>query len=274
MEKYKHLFSTWNNFSSSVITVSYDLNEFLALAYLMMGLSALVPLAAGLRAPYGRYTRKGWGPLLDSRTAWFIQELPAFAIPMILLIFTDCSQLKYLPNKIVLGIYLLHYVHRVFIYPALMKSGQVSTLMVFLAAVFFCILVGYTQGGFLLCHADFGHDWYRTPTFYVGIMLQLTGMAINIYSDHILRSLRKPGETSVYKIPRGGLFEYVSGANFFGEILEWFGYALATWSFQGVALFVSTACNIGPRAFQHHRYYKEKFDDYPAKRKALIPLII
>ena len=30
----------------------------------------------------------------------------------------------------------------------------------------------------------------------------LVGMAINIHSDHILRNLRKPGETG-YVIPRG-----------------------------------------------------------------------
>ena len=26
------------------------------------------------------------------------------------------------------------------------------------------------------------------------------------------------------------MFEYVSGANFFGEIVEWTGFAIATWS--------------------------------------------
>ena len=29
----------------------------------------------------------------------------------------------------------------------------------------------------------------------------------------------------------GGMFEFVSGANFFGEILEWTGFAVASWSF-------------------------------------------
>lgn len=28
----------------------------------------------------------------------------------------------------------------------------------------------------------------------------------------------------------GGMFQYVSGANFFGEILEWTGFAIASWS--------------------------------------------
>lgn len=29
---------------------------------------------------------------------------------------------------------------------------------------------------------------------------------------------------------QGGAFDFVSGANFFGEILEWAGYAVAAWS--------------------------------------------
>ena len=45
-------------------------------------------------------------------------------------------------------------------------------------------------------------------------------------SDQLLVNLRKPGETG-YKIPVGGLFDYVTGANFFGEIVEWTGFALA-----------------------------------------------
>ena len=57
------------------------------------------------------------------------------------------------------------------------------------------------------------------------------GMWINIQSDGILRNLRKPGETN-YKIPKGGLFRYVSGANFLGEIAEWSGFAIAAGSFE------------------------------------------
>eukprot|EP00293_Proteomonas_sulcata_P008498 CAMPEP_0184292198 /NCGR_PEP_ID=MMETSP1049-20130417/4030_1 /TAXON_ID=77928 /ORGANISM="Proteomonas sulcata, Strain CCMP704" /LENGTH=41 /DNA_ID= /DNA_START= /DNA_END= /DNA_ORIENTATION= len=39
-------------------------------------------------------------------------------------------------------------------------------------------------------------------------------------ADDTLRNLRKPGE-SHYVIPKGGMFNYVSGANFLGEIIEW-----------------------------------------------------
>lgn len=52
----------------------------------------------------------------------------------------------------------------------------------------------------------------------------------------------------------GGLFEYVSGANYFSECLEWTGYAIACWSWAGFAMAVFTTMFLGTRALQHHRY--------------------
>ena len=99
-------------------------------------------------------------------------------------------------------------------------------------------------------------------------MLFFLGMLLNMHSDYILRNLRRPGESG-YKIPRGevlisalfqlpsapsgGLFEYVSGANYTAEIVEWLGYALLAQSLPAWAFFISTVGNIGPRALQHHK---------------------
>nr|KAG5712841.1 hypothetical protein BaRGS_007438 [Batillaria attramentaria] len=107
----------------------------------------------------------------------------------------------------------------------------------------------------------------------VGMGVFFVGMATNIYSDHILRSLRKEGEKG-YKIPYGGMFEYVSGANFFGEAVEWSGFAIMCGTLPAAAFALFTVCNIGPRAYQHHRWYLEKFEDYPKNRKAIIPFIL
>jgi 3-oxo-5-alpha-steroid 4-dehydrogenase 1 len=73
------------------------------------------------------------------------------------------------------------------------------------------------------------------------------------------------------------MFEYVSGANFFGEIVEWSGFAIAglacdNW-LPSFCFAFCTAMNIGPRAIQHHNWYLKKFDKYPRSRKALIPFI-
>ena len=57
-----------------------------------------------------------------------------------------------------------------------------------------------------------------------------------------------------YLLILGGLFEYVSGANYFGECLEWTGYAIACWSWSGFVMAAFTSLFLGPRALQHHRY--------------------
>jgi protein-S-isoprenylcysteine O-methyltransferase Ste14 len=83
-------------------------------------------------------------------------------------------------------------------------------------------------------------------------------------------ALRGPGESG-YKIPRGGLFRWLSCPNYFGEILEWSGWAIATWSVPGLAFALWGAANLVPRARATHRFYRETFPDYPKERRALVP---
>ena len=109
--------------------------------------------------------------------------------------------------------------------------------------------------------------------FVLGIVLFVAGLAINVHSDHILRNLRAPGETG-YKIPRGGAFEFVTAANYFGETLEWAGYAVAAAKPAALAFAAFTVLNLAPRAFSHHAWYRKKFENYPKNRKAYIPFIV
>jgi len=112
-------------------------------------------------------------------------------------------------------------------------------------------------------------------------------MFINLRADFILRTLRRPGE-KCYKIPHGGMFKYVSCANFLGEIIEWIGYAIYAQSTASLAFALFTAANTIPRAKLHHKYflyffinliiyfrwYLNKFgNNYPQDRKAVIPFI-
>jgi len=77
----------------------------------------------------------------------------------------------------------------------------------------------------------------------------------------------------VYGVPRGGVFGLVSCANYFGEIVEWFGWAALTWSVAGLSFAVWTAANLIPRAYAHHRWYHHTFAHYPRRRKAIIPFL-
>ncbi|GFO14335.1 3-oxo-5-alpha-steroid 4-dehydrogenase 1 [Plakobranchus ocellatus] len=160
---------------------------------------------------------------------------------------------------------------KTFIFPLLIRGGKPTPMLPFTLAFIFCGMNGFLQGGYILKYADFSS---ASPVRIVaGIAVFFTGMLINIHSDHVLRNLRKPGETT-YKIPYGGMFNYVSGANFLGEIIEWTGFTILNWTFPTVIFAFFTVTNIGPRAVHHHTWYKEKFDDYPKNRKALIPFIL
>jgi 3-oxo-5-alpha-steroid 4-dehydrogenase 1 len=41
-----------------------------------------------------------------------------------------------------------------------------------------------------------------------------------------------------------------------------------------VMIFLISAGNLVPRAFQTHKWYREKFPDYPAERKVIIPHVL
>ena len=103
--------------------------------------------------------------------------------------------------------------------------------------------------------------------------LFFTGLFINLYSDNVLIGLRKESE-GVYQIPQKGIFRLISCPNHFGEILEWFGFALFAASLPAWSFCLWTLFNLIPRSLAHHRWYKEQFPDYPEKRKAVIPFLL
>ncbi|MFT7806172.1 3-oxo-5-alpha-steroid 4-dehydrogenase 2-like [Arapaima gigas] len=220
--------------------------------------------------PYGRYVVHHEGDrMVPAKLAWFIQELPSFLVPMLLVVRAEESSA--VGRVLLLCTFCLHYFQRTFIY-ALWVRGQPCPVYIVISAIVFCTCNGFFQGYNLLYCAQYERAWLADVRLWAGLILFYVGMAINIHSDKVLRNLRTPGDFS-YKIPRGGLFEYVSGANFFGEIIEWFGYALATWSMPAFSFAIFTLCSIGPRAYHHHRFYQQNFKNYPTSRKSLIPFI-
>ncbi|KAB0380855.1 hypothetical protein FD755_008639, partial [Muntiacus reevesi] len=138
-----------------------------------------------------------------------------------------------------------------FVYSLLTRGRPFPVVYLFRGFVF-CLGNGFLQGYYLAYCAEYPAEWYTDIRFSLGVFLFILGMGINIHSDYILRQLRKPGEI-IYRIPQGGLFTYVSGANFLGEIIEWIGYAVASWSLPALAFAFFSVCFLGLRAFHHHR---------------------
>ncbi|XP_033010198.1 3-oxo-5-alpha-steroid 4-dehydrogenase 1 [Lacerta agilis] len=243
------------------------------MSYGMMGSMALGILASRyMKIPYGRYASSAFGPPIPAKVAWVLQEAPAFLVPLWLILGSDGARLSFWPNRLLLALFGIHYGYRAFIFPFLIRGGKPTPAITFLLAFIFCTYNGYLQGRSLSNYAEYSSDWPSVLRFVLGFSGWLSGLLINVHSDNILRNLRKPGETG-YKIPRGGMFEYVTGANYFGEILEWCGFALASWTLESTAFAVSTFLILGRRAQMHHEWYHKKFKDYPRSRKIVIPCI-
>ncbi|XP_076990862.1 3-oxo-5-alpha-steroid 4-dehydrogenase 2 [Tamandua tetradactyla] len=221
---------------------------------------------------YGKHweSRRPTASCLPARAAWFLQELPSFVVPAGFLALQPRA-LFGPPGTVLLGLFCAHYFHRTFIYSMLTRGRPFPVALLFRASVF-CFGNGFLQSYYLIYCAEYPDEWYKDVRFCLGIFLFIVGMGINIHSNSILRQLRKPGEVT-YRIPQGGLFTYVSGANFLGEIIEWFGYALATWCLPALGYAVFSLCFLGLRAFHHHRFYLMMFEDYPKSRKVLVPFI-
>lgn len=230
---------------------------------ILLGLIAFYNLQKRTAA-YGRYQDSSTIKI-PAKIAWFVQE-----VPVLVVILYFIAVYSYDENQLLLFVPLIiHYFHRAILYPfTCIKGGKATPLYVMLMAFSFCTYNGYMQS-----YAILNQD----PTFglrsLIGILIFIIGMIINIQSDYHLSNLRKPGETS-YKIPQYGLFKYVSGANFLGEIIEWIGYAIFACNFAALAFSIFTICNIGPRAVHHHNWYIEKFIDYPKNRKAIVPFLL
>jgi hypothetical protein len=230
--------------------------------------AVVLPILLVMPAPYGRYRRPGFGPMMPARLGWVLMELPAVVVPVWAFLAAGGASRGWAP-WLLLGLWELHYVQRTFVFPLLMRGREATKPVLTVAlAVVFNVLNG-TVNGASLAWRDGGMQAVQ----WLGVALFLAGLAVNLHADHVLRTLRRPGEEG-YRIPHGGAFRWVSAANYFGELVEWTGFALAAATPAAWAFAAFTAANLVPRAVTHHRWYRATFPDYPAARRAVIPWLL
>ena len=146
-----------------------------------------------------------------------------------------------------------------------------------LMGALFNTLNALMQGGWIYFFSPADYypaDWLTRLPFLAGTALFFAGMYVNIQSDRIIRHLREPGDTAHY-LPRGGMFRYVTSANYFGEFVEWVGFAVLTWSWAGAVFALWTFANLAPRAARIYDLYTREFPGEidTAKTKRIIPFI-
>lgn len=233
------------------------------------------------KAGYGYLSTSKWGPKINNKVAWVMMEAPAFIFLLYYTLRFAASGADTGNSTLVLyimaGFFLLHYFQRSFIFPLLMRGKSTMPIVIMLMGLTFNTLNAYLIAGWLYVEAPAGmytSAWFSSPQFIIGSILFFTGMGINLHSDHVIRSLRRPGDTRHY-IPRNGMYRYVTSANYFGELTEWIGYAVLTWSPAGVLFAVWTFANLGPRAKSLTEKYEQEFGEEYSKlgKKHIIPFI-
>ena len=227
----------------------------------------LFPILLKIKAPYGRHIKKGWGPKIDNHLGWFWMELPALLTFPILVIVGP--EQKDTLSWVLVGLWCFHYVNRTIIFPFRLKTkGKKMPVLIVVSAVFFNLMNGFVNG-YYIGFVDGRSGSVLNIFVLVGLILFFAGFAINNIADTKLINLRSEGNG--YQIPRKWLFEYISCPNHFGEIVEWIGFALVARNPAALSFAIWTFCNLAPRAKNHHEWYKEKFNDYPKKRKVVLP---
>lgn len=271
-------------------------------------------------APYGRHAPTSSSFFfVSAKLAWVVQELPTL-LNVVVMYYSKLYSLDETQPQGFLSVfrlpillYSIHYIHRTFIFPFVIRPRNDMPLHVMLLACVYCSFNGFLQSASNLAsnagtpsvYAPMANDWLASfgPTerymlSFIGVVIFVVGMTINISSDYYLVQLRcakgssrtavKADPTvqqrkSHYKIPRSSLFARVSCPNLAGEFLEWIGYGLAVLGangvvcgFGGLSFAFYTLSNLLPRALQHHRWYEETFgNEYRnLNRKAFFPFVL
>ena len=246
-----------------------------------LGFAAFVFLVSWfLPSPYGRFASPRFGLSLSPKVGWMLMELPAV---LSFAVFYLAGPGRADPVPLVLAaIWLVHYGNRAFYFPLNLRvaAGEKGTFSAMVIAIGWGVtsLHGYLHATFYTrLGTHYGLGWLLDPRFLLGVALWALCFRANVKADATLRNLRTPEEVAagkkVYRIPQGGLFRYVTSPSYLTELGAWLGFVLFTWSLASVFILAVSAANLVPRAWATHRWYRERFPDYPKERRVLIPFV-
>jgi len=123
--------------------------------------------------------------------------------------------------------------------------------------------------------------WTEPPALisYLGFAIWTVCELGNLSVHLLLRDLRPAGST-VRKIPYPNgnpltnLFDLVSCPNYTYEVGAWLGYTLMSGCLPAFLFTLAGFYQMAVWALGKHRNYKKEFQDYPKRRKAIIPFVL
>ena len=253
--------------------------------YLMIAIAIIVFCTLYfVEAGYGMLVSERWGKLINNKIGWFFMEFPIFASMLCMWAFSPHRH-EVVP-LVFLIIFEIHYFQRVFIFPFLLQGKSKMPIGIMFMGIVFNLLNALMQGywifyeSFNVNYSAFGLHytditWLTSPHFIIGTLLFIVGMSINLHSDNVIRHLRKTSTDTKHYLPKGGMFNFVTSANYLGELMEWLGFAILTWSLAGFVFFIWTFANLVPRANTLYHKYSSEFgiEMKERKLKRVIPFI-
>lgn len=179
---------------------------------------------------------------------------------------------RHIVQKIGFACVILHYVKReletVFVHR--FSNDTMPLMNIFKNSFHYWVLSGALIAYFLY------HPLYTAslpmPVVYFFVGVFIIAEFGNLHAHLILKNLRPPG-TKVRAIPRGQLFELVSCANYTWELLAWLAFACLSQTLTSFVFFAVSAGQIWLWSVKKHRRYLQEFDDYPRRRKILVPYL-
>ncbi len=249
---------------------------------LAFALLTIIGGALSPQTPYGRFGHDRWGIALNPKFGWWLMEIPATAV---FLWFFFGSDGAWQPTALVLAaVWLIHYGNRGWFFPLSIRvaPGRKSSfsISIVLSGMFVTAIHAYLNATWFTGLGDhLTTAWLSDPRFWIGLLVYYSGFALILHSEWVVRNLRpkRPpadGSAPEYRIPYGGGYRYVSSPTYLGELTAWAGFSIMTWGLPGVMIFLISAGNLIPRALATQKWYQEKFPDYPADRKAIIPHVL
>ncbi|RCI17032.1 hypothetical protein L249_3099 [Ophiocordyceps polyrhachis-furcata BCC 54312] len=233
---------------------------------------------------------------IPGRLAWLTMEVPGFlTLLYVLRALPARLGVEDLPwqNRVLAGLFVIHYVYRAIIFPLLQPSMAPIHLLVWLSAISFQVFNGTCLGSWLAGYGPLSEESWSAqaplPQFVLGVGVFYVGLASNFFHDELLREIRrrrpcpgnkggddeaKAGGTKRYEIPHGGLFRYVLYPHYLCEWIEWFGFLMAAgWTCAPAwAFLVNEVFAMLPRAIRGKAWYVDRFGrEKVGRRRAIIP---
>ena len=225
-------------------------------------------------APYGKHDNDKSGKCrIPQRIAHIGADGVLGVIGFTLLYFLLGEHYDEAVNIVMYCLFEFHYLHRGFIHPLITRYSDKTVPILIPLGTFLPNALYFFINADWIGSAEYRHGYYYDPRFIMGIILFVTGYVINRWADWKLRSLRHSSGEQGYQVPHGLLFNHIACPNYFGEMIEWAGWTVLTWSLAGLVWWLFTCATFIARSRHNLQWYRKRFADYPSKRKALIPFL-